>query len=315
MPPMIDLSIVIVSYNTRDLLAACLDSIQRGLADTPLRAEVIVVDSASSDGTPALLAERYAWVRSLPQTTNVGYTRGNNIGLAAATGRYLFLLNPDTEIVADALPALCAYLDANPQIGIVGPHTLNTDGSTQSSKRRFPTPLTGLFESTWLQPLAPKALMRRFYAEDVPDRGVAEVDWVQGSALLARREVYEKIGGLDEGYVMFSEELDWCRRAKEAGFRVAYYGLAQIVHHGGRSTEQVGARKHIWFQQSKIRYFRKHHGAVTAALIRLVLVANYMWQLGLESAKWLVGSRRALRRDRMRTYWQVIRALTGGKGA
>jgi len=302
-----DVSIIIVSWNVRDLLATCLHTIQdnAGL----LNLEIIVVDSASTDGTPAMIREQFPKIQLLAQTENVGFTRGNNIGLKAAAGRYLMMLNPDTEIVGDALPAMAGYLESHPEISIVGPHTLNSDGTTQSSKRRFPTLLTGIFESTRLQKLAPRGLLDRFYTNDIPDTAVAEVDWVQGSAIFFRREVYDKIGGLDEGYVMYSEEMDWCKRAHDVGFRLAYLGNASITHHGGKSTEQASARTHIYFQQSKIRYFRKHHGIIAAGILRLVVLWSYGQQLIEEWIKGLIGHKKALRRERVMLYRQVLRGL------
>lgn len=322
-PAAIDLSILIVSWNVRDLLAACLESIAASpmtrvtpsggaLDNGGPRVEVIVVDSASTDGTPALVAQRFPWVRLLAQGENVGFTRGNNLALAGARGRYLLLLNPDTVVHDDALPALVAYLDAHPQVGIAGPRVLNADGTTQSTRRRFPTPLTAFVESTWLQGYAPRRLLDHFYAADLPDDGTFEVDWVQGCALIARREVYQQIGGLDEGYVMFSEELDWCRRAKGAGWRVAYVGTARITHYGGQSTAQVETRKHVHFQQSKLRYFRAYHGRALALALRLFLLVSYGLQMVLEGAKAALGHKRALRRARISTYWAVIRALARG---
>lgn len=318
--PAVDLSILIVSWNVRDLLAACLESITASpltlvapsgdaLGAGGLRAEVIVVDSASTDGTPELVAGQFPWVRLFAQSENVGFTRGNNLALAGARGRHLLLLNPDTVVHDDALPALVAYLDAHPEVGIAGPRVLNADGTTQSTRRRFPTPLTAFVESTWLQGYAPRRLLDHFYAADLPDDGICEVDWVQGCALIARRAVYEQIGGLDEGYVMFSEELDWCRRAKEAGWRVAYVGTARITHYGGQSTAQVETRKHIHFQQSKLRYFRTYHGRTLALALRLFLLVSYGLQIALEGTKATLGHKRALRRARIRTYWAVIRAL------
>jgi hypothetical protein len=125
---------------------------------------------------------------------------------------------------------------------------------------------------------------------------------------MARREVYTQIGGLDTGFVMYSEEMDWCKRAKDNGWQVVYLGTACIIHHQGQSSEQVGAHKHIWFQQSKIRYFRKHHGATFATVLRLFLVLNYLLQLLIEGAKGLIGHKREMRRERVRAYWQVIRS-------
>jgi N-acetylglucosaminyl-diphospho-decaprenol L-rhamnosyltransferase len=308
---MSDLTIIIVSWNVCDYLAACLDSIQANKGD--LAVEVIVVDSHSSDDTVEMVRARYAWVKLLPQTSNIGFTRGNNIGLRAAQGRYLFLLNPDTEMVGDALARMVSYLDNNPSVGVVGPHTLNPDGTTQSTCRRFPTPVTALLESTWLQGIAPRRALDRFYARDIGDTDTADVDWVQGSALLMRRKVYAQIGGLDEQYIMFSEELDWCKRARTAGWRVVYLGSASIIHHGGKSTEQVSALKHIYFQESKLRYFRKYHGRYVAEGLRAFLVASYSAQSLLEWTKGVIGSKREMRRERVRIYGQVIRALTGSE--
>jgi N-acetylglucosaminyl-diphospho-decaprenol L-rhamnosyltransferase len=302
----LDLSIIIVSWNVADLLAACLDSINANQGTLAL--EVIVVDSASSDHSADLVRERYPWVWLLAQPENVGFTRGNNIGLQVAGGRHLLLLNPDTEVIGDMLTQMVATLDANPDVGIVGPHTLNTDGSTQSSRRRFPTLTVAFLESTWLQPFAPPALLDRYYVRDVDDRATADVDWVQGHALMARREVYAGIGGLDTGYVMYFEELDWCKRAKSAGWRVVYLGSAQVTHHGGRSSAQVGAFKHIQFNRSKIRYLRKYHGAAAAGLLRAFLLLGFAYQIALEGAKWLLRHKPHLRRERLVVYWQVLRS-------
>lgn len=310
-----DLSIITVSWNVSQFLAGCLDSLR---LESPradgLTVEVIVIDSASSDGTPTMIAARYPQVKLLAQTQNVGFTVGNNIGLKVASGRYLMLLNPDTIVVGDALTQLVKYMDAQPQVGVSGPQTLNADGTVQSTRRRFPTLATGIFESTWLQPFAPRRVLDRFYAADIADDATADVDWVQGSALVVRREAYELVGGLDEQYVMFSEEVDWCKRIKSAGWRVVYVGTAKIIHYGGQSTEQVTARKHIHFQQSKLRYFRKYHGPVVALVLRLVLLISYAQQTVAESVKAAVGYKQTMRperRERIKVYRQVIRALAG----
>jgi N-acetylglucosaminyl-diphospho-decaprenol L-rhamnosyltransferase len=331
-PP--DLSILIVSWNVRDLLAGCLESIAAaplaivrpdgqdisqaaplpGESSRPAT-EVIVVDSASTDGSPDMVRDRFPWVHLIAEQENIGFTRGSNRALEVARGRYLLLLNPDTLVHGDALNVLVSYLDAHPAVGIAGPQVLNADGTIQSTRRRFPTPLTAIFESTWLQGYAPRRVLDRYYVADQPDDGTFEVDWVQGCALVARRALYDQVGGLDSGYVMFSEELDWCRRARDAGWQVAYVGSAHITHYGGRSTEQAQANKHIYFQQSKIRYFRKFHGPGVAVGLRLFLLASYTVQTGLEGIKALLGSKRAMRRARIRTYIQVIRALVSGRAA
>lgn len=302
-----DLSIIIVNWNVRDLLAACLRSIES--YHGALEIEVLVVDSASSDDSVAMVQRDFPDVKLLPQTENVGFVGGNNIGLAAATGRYVLLLNPDTEVHPHALSDMVAYMDAHPEFGILGPHTLNTDKTHQSTRRRFPTLFTAMVESTWLQTFAPASLLTHFYVSDLPDDGTYEVDWVQGSALLARREVYEQLGGLDPRYIMFFEELDWCKRAVLKGWRVVYKGDSYITHHGGQSTEQVNTRKHIHFQHSKLRYFRKFHGRLAALILRVVLIANYGMQVLIEAGKGLMGHKRELRRERVLTYAAVLRSL------
>lgn len=302
---MTDISIIIVNWNVRDLLDACLASIMR--ADLP-DAEIIVVDCASADDSLTMLREKYPSVKVIALDENVGFTRGNNIGIQQAKGRYLFLLNPDTEIISNAIFQLFDYMEKHPEVGIIGPHTLNTDGSHQSTRRRFPTPLTAIFESTWLQPYAPKSIIDSYYATDIPNTAIAAVDWVQGSAMMVRREVYEQTGGFDEGFFMYSEELDWCKRARDTGWKVVYHGEAKITHHGGKSSEQASASKHIYYHTSKLRYFRKHHGFFVYMTLRILLLTLFGWQMILESAKAFIGHKRDMRRERVKTYWQVLRS-------
>ena len=270
--------------------------------------EVIVVDAASADGSADMVRAEFPAVRLIAEAENLGYTRGNNLGLRAANGRYLLILNPDTQVVGEGLAQMVAYMEAHPQVGVLGPQLIHPDGAIQSTRRRFPTLITAFFESTWLQPRAPRSVLDRYYALDLPDDAVAEVDWVMGAALLARREAYAQVGGFDEGFFMYSEEVDWCRRMKMAGWQVVYFPLARVIHHAGRSSEQVPAATHIRFNASKVRYFRKYHGALAAEVLRGFLLGNFAFQLALEAAKWLIGSKRSLRAARTAAYWQVMRS-------
>lgn len=301
-----DLSVIVVSWNVRDLLRRCLASLA-GSRDK-LAMQVIVVDSASADGSAEMVAADFPWVDLIASPENVGFPAGNNLGLPMARGRFIFLLNPDTEVVGDALSTLVAFLEANHDVGAAGPQLLNPDGSVQSSRRRFPTLATAFFESTWLQPLAPRRLLSRYYALDLPDDATADVDWLTGAALMTRQEVVEQVGGLDEGYFMYSEELDWCHRIRDAGWRVVYLPAAQIVHHVGKSSEQAVTARHINFQRAKLRYYRKYHGNGAATLLRLFLLASYLVQIAVEGAKGLIGHKRELRRQRVASYWEVVRS-------
>ena len=305
-----DLSIVIVNWNVRDLLRRCLKSIYGSNgAHGALTVETIVVDNASTDGSAEMVSQAFPQVTLIANADNRGFTGGNNQGIAISQGRYVLLLNPDTEVMGNALARMIAYADANPEIGALGPMLLNPDGSVQSSRRRFPIPATAFIESTVLQNWFPHhRLLRDYYVLDKPDDVIARVDWVDGACLLARREALEQIGLLDDGYFMYSEELDWCRRAKAAGWEVVYYPPARIVHYRGQSSEQVKAFQLVRFNRSKIRYFHKYHGAFLAALLRAFLLMNYTYQLCLETAKWIVGHKRHLRRQRMDAYRQVLKS-------
>lgn len=314
-PP--DLSIIIVSWNVHDLLRECLDSIHAAAeADQfslhtgadGLCVEVLVVDNVSQDGTPEMLREDYGWVLLVEPGENTGFTGGNNLGMAASRGRYLLLLNPDTVVLGDALPCMIRHMDAHPQVGALGPQLLNEDGTVQSSRRRFPTLWTAVFESTWLQSAAPPRVLDHYYMRDTANDETTPVDWVQGAALMVRREVLEQVGGFDGNFFMYSEEMDWQRRIKAAGWQIVYLPTAQITHYGGKSSEQVVAQRHIYFQTSKVRYFRKHHGPLAGFAVRVVLLLNYAAQIIIEGAKWLVGHKRPLRRSRVQAYWQVLRS-------
>lgn len=303
--PAVRLSIIIVSWNVRDLVAACLKSLP---LDDP-RVEVIVVDSASADGTPDIVAKDFPTVKLIASPDNVGYARGNNLGFAAASGAYLFVLNPDTVVDPGAIDTLLAYLEAHPDVGCVGPSLTYGDGTPQSSRRRFPSLKTAIFESTWLYKFAPRGLIAAYYGEDWPIGEIVEVDWLVGAAMLFRAEAVRKVGGFDEGYFMYSEELDLCRRLKAAGWRIVHVPAAHITHYEGRSSSQVRLATHLRFNRSKIRYFRKHHGAWQAGVLHAFMRANFAWQTVIEAGKWLLGHKRAMRAQRISDYLQVLAQL------
>ncbi|MCP4359332.1 MAG: glycosyltransferase family 2 protein, partial [Chloroflexi bacterium] len=275
------LSIIIVSWNVLDLLRDCLYSIVQEQGD--LDVEVIVVDGASTDGSPEMVATEFPWVTLIRFHENIGFPRGNNVGMAKADGRYILLLNPDTVLHGRALETMVKFMDDNPDVGVVGAQLLNEDGSVQSSRRRFPKLTTAFFESTWLQPWAPRSILADYYVTDVADGETVEVDWVMGACIMTRAEVVMQVGGMDEAYFMYSEELDWCRRIKTAGWRVMYLPAAQITHYQGKSSEQVVVQRHILFNQAKLRYILKYHGRAAATMLRLFLLLNYLWQMKVEA--------------------------------
>jgi len=314
----VDLSIVIVSWNVRDLLRHCLQSVVTEAQPSPddgvfrigdWEVEILVVDNASTDGSSEMVRDQFPHIHLVANDENRGFTAANNQGLVLSQGCHLLLLNPDTEIVGDALAAMIGYAQANSEVGALGPRLLNPDGSPQSSRRRFPTFSTALVESTVVQEWwDDNRILRRYYMADTRDDAIQTVDWVVGACLLVRRQAYEQVGGLDEGYFMYSEELDWCRRIKDAGWEIVYLPTATIIHHEGKSSEQVVPARHIYFQSSKVRYFRKHHGAFQAEALRWFLLLTYAYQATRESLKWLVGHKRPIRAERVRAYRQVLKS-------
>jgi GT2 family glycosyltransferase len=299
-----EISIIIVSWNVRDALRACLGSLPAGTPEV----ETIVVDAASTDGTPEMVRAEFPWVKLNASSENLGYSKGNNLGLMQARGQYAFILNPDTELVGDALARLHEHMEANPRVGVLGPQLILPDQSIQASRRRFPTFVTAVFESTWLQPLAPPGVMRAYYAADLPAGEAADVDWLVGAALFVRREAWEQAGLLDERFFMYSEELDWQRRLKAAGWLVRYLPAAQVRHHVGGSSAQVPAATHIRFNTSKVRYFRKYHGPLAGEALRWYLLGHFAVQWLLEKSKGLIGHKPELRRARAAVYREVLRS-------
>ena len=302
-----DVSILIVSWNVRDLLLRCLESLPAGAAG--LTVETIVVDNASSDGTVEVVRMAFPAVQVIANSENRGFTGGNNQALAVATGDYLFLLNPDTIVQPGAVTALHHYLLSHPEVGIAGPRLRYADGTFQSSRRRFPTAAILFAESTIVQEYLPGlGMFERYYLYDQPVDQPQQVDWIVGAAMFVRRAVYAQIGGMDEGFFMYSEELDWCRRAVAAGWQVAYEPAAEIIHYEGRSSGQVVAARHIRFFSSRVRYAAKYHGAVVAALLRWWLLGTFVLLWLREGSKWLLGHKRSLRAERMAAYRQVLRS-------
>lgn len=306
---MVDLTVIIVSWNVRDLLRRCLESLVLDHGTL----EVIVVDNASTDGSPDMVRTEHPHVRLITNDENRGFPAANNQGLELSQGRTLLLLNPDTEMVGDALATMVGYMDAHPDVGALGPQLRYPDGSLQSSRRRFPTLGAALVESTVVQEWwKDNRILRRYYMSETQDDAIQPVDWLVGACLLVRREAYERVGGLDEGFFMYSEEMDWCRRFKTSGWEIVYLPTAAVIHHEGKSSEQVVAVRHIHFQSSKVRYFRKHYGPVQAEVVRWFLLLTYAYQSVREGVKWLVGHKRPLRAERINAYGKVLKSRLRG---
>ncbi len=309
------LAIIIVSWNIRDLLDRCITTVHASLAGAGIAYRIVVVDNASTDGTSAMLRAWHPDLDVIDAGRNLGFAGGNNLALRRVFAwndpclRYVLLLNPDTEAVGDAIPALVRYLEEHPDVAAAGPRLRYPDGTVQSSRRRFPTPGVFLWESTPLEwRWSHNPWVRRYRCVDLPDDREQTVDWLVGAALMVRRSAIERAGLLDAGFVMYSEELEWQQRLRACG-RIVYLPAAEIIHHEGKSSAQVPTWRLITFHRSRLRYARLRYGNRLATALRVFLIAAYGAELFIEGGKWLLGHRRDLRRRRMEGYLAFLRAL------
>jgi len=267
-----DLVVIVVSFNTASLLRACLTSLRRAkvAGSRTISAEVVVVDNASTDGSPAMIRAEFPEVRLLALDDNRGFAAANNLAMREADAPYVLLLNPDTEVLGDAPAALVRFMDAHPTVGAGGGRLLNSDLTFQHSCFRFPTLPMSFFDFFPLNHRIVNSRLngrypRRWYNHPFP------IDHPLGACLMARREAIQQVGLMDEGFFMYCEEVDWCYRIKRAGWEIYYTPDAEIIHHGGQSTRQQSGPMLVELHRSRDRFFRKHYGPVYAEVARAIV--------------------------------------------
>jgi GT2 family glycosyltransferase len=266
-----DASVILVSFNTRDLLRECILTLRRATGGVTY--ETIVVDNASHDGSADMVASEFSEVRLIRSETNLGFAAANNRAFEIARGRYIVLLNSDAFLRPDALRLSVDHMDANPQVGLAGGRLVGRDGSWQASARMFPSPLNNLFTMSGLAAKFPKSRllgrMDRTWADPLQP---AQVDWVPGAYCIIRRSVLDRIGFFDERFFLYYEEVDLCRRVKAAQSEVWYWPDIVVEHLGGESAKTMKNLKilssasqiELWRMRAQLLYFRKHHGTLGA---------------------------------------------------
>ena len=293
---MTDMAVIIVNWNAREDLRRCLESLSAEPKIT-VSYEVWIVDNASGDGSADMVASDFPQMHLIRNTENVGFSKANNQAITQTESRYVFLLNSDAFIHPGALNQLTAYADAHPSAGIIGPKVLNSNGSLQFSCRRFPSLGAGFFRNTYLGRLFP----HNKFASDYLMVGLDHtqnhpVDWVSGCAMLLRRDLLQKIGGLDERFYMYCEDVDICQRTWEAGYRVVYTPEAVVTHAIGRSSDKNGDQMIVEFHRSWYEYDKKRHPK--ASVIRRAAVYSGLW---LRAAVRIAKRRAAAKRDTRRS--------------
>ena len=262
-------SVLVVSYRAYAELDRCLRSLQRWHGD---QVEVIVVDHESSGEALTALKAAYPWCQFLPTDANPGFAAGVNRAAREARGRYLLLLNPDSDVVEDVAGTLAAWMDAHPSVGSVGALVRDEDGAIQASARAFPglsTVLGG--RSTRLTRLWPANPWTRRNLLTGPEVTTPRaVDWVSGACLMTRRELFDALEGFDEGFFLYWEDADYCRRARDRGWPTWYYPGVSVIHLAGRSSAKARWASRVAFHDSVYRYFRKHTGPIGRVLSPVV---------------------------------------------
>jgi N-acetylglucosaminyl-diphospho-decaprenol L-rhamnosyltransferase len=260
--PLPRLSIVVVSWNTAALLRACLRSLEAGSAG--LQVETIVVDNASPDDSGLMVRREFPGVRLIQNSTNAGYARANNQGIAESHAPYVMLLNSDTQMLPAALPGLLDFVASHPEAGAAGPRLMRPDGSPQ------PFAFGGDPTIGYLLARGLSRVLRRRYLHDWATQVFQPVDWVSGACLLVRRSAIEQAGLLDENFFMYFEDNDWCLRLRRAGWKIYFVPQAQVVHLGGRSVAVNPAARNF-YAQSLSYFYRKHYSPLAQWLLRLLL--------------------------------------------
>jgi GT2 family glycosyltransferase len=269
----VDLSIIIVSWNTKEFLLPCVKSVFEN--EQGISREVIVVDNGSQDGSGNEVKVTFPYIYLVENQKNMGFAKAVNQGLQKASGRYVLLLNPDTQVKNGAIERLMSFMDAHPKAGISGAQLLNSNGSKQNSIANFPSLATELLNKSLIRWLFPK----KFPGKEKDYSDPVEVDSVIGACMVVRREAIERVGLLDEDYFLFLEETDWCYRMKRAGWKIYHVPDAEVYHFQGKSAETVKKRARVEFYRSRYHFFKKNRGNLQWFFLLIGLMIRLGFQL------------------------------------
>ena len=274
-----DLSTVVVHYRSLDALPTCLDALRE--ATQGVESEIVVVDNASGDGVAAWMAREHPDARLIENDENLGYAKAVNQGIAATQGEFVLVMNPDCFLSPDAVRIMMRHAREHPRAGIVGPQLLTEEGAIEYSARAFPDALSFLFNrySLLTRWFPGNPFSRRYLLTDWDHRTVRDVDWVSGACMLVRRAAIQAVGPMDDGFFMFNEDVDWCRRMGNGGWTVTYVPEARATHKVGASRGRVSNRLIIERHRGMMRYFHKHHP--THPLVALLADGFILLRAGL----------------------------------
>jgi GT2 family glycosyltransferase len=309
----LDISVVIVGWNAKHYLELCLESLVKA---PPRRSmEVFVVDNASTDDSVEMIEAKFPWVNLVKSTENLGFAKGNNVAIRQCRGRYVALVNPDVIVFPGCLDALADFLDEHPNVGNVGPRVFNPDMSMQSTCRRFPTLWNNFCSATRLENMFNGS---RFFAGEhmfyfAHDRTL-DVDVIVGCFSMIRRETFDTVGLLDENLFMYGDDVDWCRRARNAGWRMVFYPGGQAIHDRGKTTAPYPVRFAVAQQRSVLHYWTKHHSVWGVLGIQSIMLFHHLLRYVLSILSSLARTKRSAQADvRKQVSSACLRELITGR--
>ena len=303
---MTDISVIIVTYNPGITVLQCINSIPVDIKDSPV--EIILVDNNSSDGTIDKVYEAFPRVNTISSEANLGYGAGNNVGFKHSSGKFITIMNPDVVLRDGALEKMIAFMMANSDVGIVGPRTYDNTGKTTSTARKNYTVLRLLGTYLGISQIikrimhGDKSISRRQFEEPMT------VDWLQGSTLMIRREVYEALGGFDENFFLFMEDVDLCARARELGWRVVYLPSAEVEHIGSESVSRFHEARVRSYQISPLYYYRKRRAHTSVRILKAGFIAALLLKIVFRSFRNLFRNNET-RAEKIRVEWKVLREI------
>lgn len=309
---MMDLSISIVTWNTKDLLEQCLCSIYDTAGEVNF--EIFVVDNNSFDGSPKMVVEKFPQVNLIQNRDNLGYAKANNQAIRRSKGRYILILNSDTVVLPNAIEVMVNFMDEHRKTGAIGCKLLNPDNSLQPSYNKRFHNLTDAFLNNIFfvftikmmilnNRIFRKYLIQHFYKGYNVEQ---EIAWSGGSCLMVRQETIEEAGLMDEHFFMYSEEQDWCYRTKAAGWKIYYIPYAQVIHYGSQSSQQCSDRIFVEIYRSQLFFYKKHYGDKSLKILKWIIVIGLVIRTVIQSAIYLLmKSKRKEIRGRLRAHKKV----------
>jgi GT2 family glycosyltransferase len=261
---MIQLSIIVVTWNCRQFIPAFVESLGDRLNDPTT--QILVIDNDSADGTADLIEQNYPQIELVRTGKNLGFSRGNNLGLSLAKGDWIALVNPDVKVLPGCIDSLMDWMEHHPDIGLIGPRMFESDGIVHRSTMRFPTAWNCFCDALALHAMFPGSrIFQSYHTKDFPENKTEDVDVLNGWFWLTRRSALDAVGPLDESFFMYGEDIDWCRRFGDAGWKRVYFAGAASIHYGGGSSSNAPIRFYVEQQRALLQYFSKHHNLANRA--------------------------------------------------